>query len=448
MSNIPTRSIAQLPIASSISTNDIIPIQQSGITKQATVGNILLGFPIATQAEAQAGTSNIVYMTPLRTRQGIIEPTGLTASVSTEAFYSPGESTEGFFTNYQCRGAFDWILEQAENQSSVSSGGFRDLLFAQHIDNDTTNYTTIAQKVTMAVRGIVTGAYNVSAVNFDTQYKDLVAGDFHAIGRIGWNARGVSGIAAGAIQYGIGIASNEFAVENAVGGDHSESMAGVQAIIRAYVSTNDTTHVYRGFLATNQGYRITAGVQLQTVSAGAFTGSFQYGFDSSLATVTDTALNLTGSGSGGQRITYDTGDYTDYSKSLNRFNYVIGGANSLFIYNNGSNCGFSFAAASLNPLLEYDGNDYDFYDKTNNRLNTVIGGTTVLRRSSAGIGVGSAVTGTTGTLTAISPSTSTSSHLRLVPGLTVASPTDGDMWYDGTNLYFRQGGTTRTFTLV
>ncbi len=444
MTEIPTRSISQLPVASSISTNDIIPIQQSGITKQATVGNILLGFPIATQAEAQAGTSNITYMTPLRTRQGITEPTGLTASVSTEAFYSPGESTAGFFTNYQCRGAFDWILEQAENQSSVSSGGFRDLLFAQHIDNDTTNYTTIAQKVTMAVRGIVTGAYNVSAVNFDTQYKDLVAGDFHAIGRIGWNLRGVSGIAAGAIQYGIGIASNEFAVENAVGGDHSESMAGVQAIIRAYVSTNDSTHVYSGFLATNQGYRITAGVQLQTVSAGAFTGSFQYGFDASNANIGDTALNLTGSGSGGQRITYDTGDYTEYSKSLNRHNFVIGGNNALFI----NSTGINFVANPGNPLIEYDGNDYDFYDKTNNRLNTVIGGVNVLRRSSAGIGVGSGVVGTTGTQVAITASTSTSSHLRLVPGLTVASPTDGDMWYDGTNLYFRQGGTTRTFTLV
>jgi len=46
MTNIPTRSIAQLPVASSISTNDVIPIQQSGITKQATVGSFLSGAQI------------------------------------------------------------------------------------------------------------------------------------------------------------------------------------------------------------------------------------------------------------------------------------------------------------------------------------------------------------------------------------------------------------------
>lgn len=38
---IPTRSIAQLPIATSISTNDTTVIQQSGITKSTTVGNLL-----------------------------------------------------------------------------------------------------------------------------------------------------------------------------------------------------------------------------------------------------------------------------------------------------------------------------------------------------------------------------------------------------------------------
>jgi len=40
MTNIPTRSIAQLPLASSVSTNDVIPIQQSGITKQVTLGTL------------------------------------------------------------------------------------------------------------------------------------------------------------------------------------------------------------------------------------------------------------------------------------------------------------------------------------------------------------------------------------------------------------------------
>ena len=41
MSGIPTRSLAQLPLASSVSTNDITVIQQSGITKQANLGLLL-----------------------------------------------------------------------------------------------------------------------------------------------------------------------------------------------------------------------------------------------------------------------------------------------------------------------------------------------------------------------------------------------------------------------
>ena len=35
-------------------------------------------------------------------------------------------------------------------------------------------------------------------------------------------------------------------------------------------------------------------------------------------------------------------------------------------------------------------------------------------------------------------------HLRFTGDPTVASPTDGDMWFDGTNLKFRVGAVTRT----
>jgi hypothetical protein len=38
------------------------------------------------------------------------------------------------------------------------------------------------------------------------------------------------------------------------------------------------------------------------------------------------------------------------------------------------------------------------------------------------------------------------SSLRIPAGSAPSSPTDGDMWYDGTNLKFRAGGTTRTVT--
>jgi len=45
---------------------------------------------------------------------------------------------------------------------------------------------------------------------------------------------------------------------------------------------------------------------------------------------------------------------------------------------------------------------------------------------------------------------STTSHagFNLPSGTAPTSPADGDMWYDGTNVKFRVGGTTKTFTLT
>ncbi len=46
------------------------------------------------------------------------------------------------------------------------------------------------------------------------------------------------------------------------------------------------------------------------------------------------------------------------------------------------------------------------------------------------------------------PSATGSAGLRLTSGTAPTSPVDGDMWYDGTNVKFRVGGTTKTFTLT
>jgi hypothetical protein len=39
-------------------------------------------------------------------------------------------------------------------------------------------------------------------------------------------------------------------------------------------------------------------------------------------------------------------------------------------------------------------------------------------------------------------------NLKTSGGTNPSAPADGDLWYDGTNVKFRQGGTTKTFTLV
>ena len=38
------------------------------------------------------------------------------------------------------------------------------------------------------------------------------------------------------------------------------------------------------------------------------------------------------------------------------------------------------------------------------------------------------------------------SHINLIPGASPSVPMDGDLWYDGTNLYFRKGVTTVQLT--
>lgn len=48
----------------------------------------------------------------------------------------------------------------------------------------------------------------------------------------------------------------------------------------------------------------------------------------------------------------------------------------------------------------------------------------------------------------IAASTTGAASLRIVSGTAPTSPNDGDMWYDGTNVKFRVGASTKTFTLT
>jgi hypothetical protein len=48
----------------------------------------------------------------------------------------------------------------------------------------------------------------------------------------------------------------------------------------------------------------------------------------------------------------------------------------------------------------------------------------------------------------LAASTTAGPTLNIPSGTAPTSPSDGDMWYDGTNVKFRVGGTTKTFTLT
>lgn len=50
--------------------------------------------------------------------------------------------------------------------------------------------------------------------------------------------------------------------------------------------------------------------------------------------------------------------------------------------------------------------------------------------------------------TTFKASDTASSSINIAAGTAPTSPNDGDMWYDGTNVKFRVGGLTKTFTLI
>lgn len=309
----------------------------------------------------------------------------------------------GWFSNYDCTASQILLAQINENQSSISGGGYRDAIFVEALDSDTVNYTTIGQKVTHAIRAYVNGAYSSGA--YQPQYKDLVAANFVALGNIQWNARGVSALAVDAVQYGLGVASNEFSVFNpsAAGGGQaqSKSMAAVQAIVKSQYAADDSTHISRGVYIENQGERITSGLQLISNTSGGFSSTFRYGIKMSDATIAT------------------VGSAIVMPKS---------------------------ETGNVGTIIEYDSNDYSQYDRTNNIFQWVIGGNIPFSVTTNGVSVGSSISSSTRIY--VEPGTSSVSQMRLLAGVAPSSPVNGDLWFDGTNLKMQIGGVTKTFTLV
>lgn len=314
-----------------------------------------------------------------------------------------GSNLLGPFFAYESQAAQVLIAQLDEDQSAIVSPGFRDALFVNSVDSDTTDYTAIAQKVTHAVRGFTQGAHG--SFSYVPQYKDLIGGFFLSAGNIQWTARGCSGVVADAFQYGIGIASNEFAVHNpaasAGGLGHSLSMAGVQAIIRSRFAPEDSAHESRGVLVTNNGERITAAFQALSATSDGYASQFKYGLDMRYADITVAGIIM----------------------PLNAYG--------------GSNTG---------TIIEYDVNDYSFYDRTDNFFKWAIAGDVVFGATPSGLSIGGTTLASTRLF--INAGTSALSQMRLFAGAAPTSPVNGDIWFDGTNLNIRVSGTTKTFNLT
>ena len=325
-------------------------------------------------------------------------------------FYPNGPDSDLVINGTGTRGGIysDWdnksgsvsIFQINENQSSVPTGGFRDASYIQTVDTDTTNYTTIFQKVTNGLRVFNQGANN--GTSYISQYKDLVGAYFASYGNIQWDARGVSGINADALQFGIGVCTNEFSVQNlssANGGvGQSKSMAAVQGIVKSQYANEDSTHQAVGFLCTNIGNRITSAFQADSISMGPFTSNYKYGLQLGSAVVSGAGIVMPSSASG----------------------------------DNGT-------------VILYDSNSYSLYYRSQGVYAWVINGSAVANINSKGISVGG--NSALNTRIYIAPSNATASHIFFDAGVAPTSPNNGDLWFDGTALKIRISGVTKTITV-
>lgn len=287
--------------------------------------------PTAHAATHSAGGSDKITSVDLRTVGSLT----LDSDVLRE-----GDSTSGgFFSDYECRAANKIIVRGTESQTT-GVGGMRDGIFVEHQDSDGTNYQTAGvQKVNNAIRVVSHGP--ASGGGFTSTYKDIVGIDTHAIGNVQWSNRGCSGIVTGSIQFGVGIASNEFAVQNpnAASGSvaQSGSMAAVQAIVSSdYADADDFpggAHGARGVLVTNRGRKITSGVEVSSTAAYGYSGEVSVGLNLGPAFIANAAIVMGTSvaNNAGTIIQYDSGDYTIFDRTNNRFEWYIGGVRRAYV---------------------------------------------------------------------------------------------------------------------
>ena len=279
------------------------------------------------------------------------------------------------------------------------------------LDNDTTAYTNAAF-TTFYGKSIYVSGYSSAGAYTTQQKKNIVGldivvaantGDTNLSGYLNGNA----GVTTAVIQYGSGICDNEFAVYNpsiAGGGQaQSLSMAAVQGIVYSNYAASDASHTAYCFFATNA----SAGGNEITAAYGLAAGKFANAINLTAATCSNAAIVMPNPGGS-----------------------ATGTAGTQVIY-----------AGS-------GGTSYTQYDRTNTIFQWVIGGSYVASISPKGLALAADGTTSYASWLYIDPGTTAKSQIRLYPGVAPTSPADGDIWYDGTNLFMRNGGTTRTITWV
>jgi len=112
------------------------------------------------------------------------------------------------------------------------------------------------------------------------------------------------------------------------------------------------------------------------------------------------------------------GDYTAFSTNSNRgFTFRVGSTTALFIEPITGNIGLNGGTSGYRLFIN---------------------------RGAAATGALAVVGG----ITDFAGSTTSYATLQINPGVAPTSPNNGNIWFDGTNLFMRIGGVTRTFTII
>jgi len=209
--------------------------------------------------------------------------------------------------------------------------------------------------------------------------------------------------------------------------------------LKLFSSTGNVT-IQNGGTFTDSGYRLDINGTGATNGALRVTGGGSY-FNGTLDIIgASSYLKLTYNGSNNSYITAANDGAISFKINSNIKFYV--GASSI----SGVEIPNTYSIAFVNPGVSINSNinwntttnTFEFKDGTKSNF---------VKISSSDISCAGTLTVTTNKTT-LAASTTSYASLNIPSGTAPTSPANGDIWYDGTNIYIRVGGSTKTFTII
>ncbi|MCJ2037077.1 hypothetical protein [Methylobacterium sp. J-068] len=324
-----------------LATPDSVQIQGDGITCAPGARCDASGLNITTQ-----GGSVLSLPQALATAVPLNRSFSGSFGIDSRTFLDP-QNTNGPYVDFNVKASSWEIVTNTETLARTGNGGMRDGKVLLLRDRDDTNYESAGYRaITNGVRSFVFGKFDSGAAT--TQWKDLHAGWFYAMGRSGGTARGMSGILAEAVQLGTGVATNEFSASNPV--YSNEQASNLSAIIGHYhndKAASDSSHAAYGANINTYGFPGTAAIRTASVPSDASrTGATQYGLQMNESTVLSAGITMP-AGSNGSIISYGANQYSNYDRTGKIFSWVVDGKTVMAATNAGwTSYGASITATS------------------------------------------------------------------------------------------------------